>query len=66
MDQKEAKRLGRPPIHDDEMLQINIRLTQEQIDWLSDEAKERGRIGRNAVVRSLIDAARRRREPKNI
>jgi hypothetical protein len=49
---------GRPPVTDEEMGQINVRLPLSDIEWLSREADRMGRIGRNAVLRLMIRAAR--------
>ena len=52
------KRAGRPQVEDEPLVQINIRLTRSQLEWLDGEAEAQGRIGRNAVVRRLISAAK--------
>lgn len=50
---------GRPPVADAERLvQTAFRFTPEQIEWLDQESERRGRIGRNAVLRQLVDKAR--------
>lgn len=53
-------RKGRPPIDDEPLHQVSIRLTDEQVAWLDEASATLGRIGRNAVVRMLLDRARRR------
>lgn len=53
-------RKGRPPIDDEPLHQVSIRLTDDQVAWLDEASAALGRIGRNAVVRLLLDRARRR------
>ncbi len=49
---------GRPPLADGEALvQTALRFTAAQIAWLDAESARAGRIGRNAVIRRLIDEA---------
>lgn len=55
---EEARRgRGRPPLADGAMIQTALRFTAEQLDWLDAEAARAGRIGRNAVIRRLINEA---------
>lgn len=53
-------RKGRPPIDDEPLHQVSIRLTDDQVAWLDEASAQLGRVGRNAVVRMLLDRARRR------
>ena len=52
-------RRGRPPIDDEPLHQVSIRLTDDQVAWLDATSAGLGRAGRNAVVRMLLDRARR-------
>ncbi len=46
------------------MAQINVRLPQSMIDWLSLEARRQGGSGRTAVIRRLIAAEQAKQEKK--
>ncbi len=59
MPTKEAGSRGRPPVADEPLVQVNIRIRESDLAWLDETALAEGRIGRNAVVRRLIEAARR-------
>ena len=50
--------IGRPRVDEAYDIQINIRLTAEQRDWLDAESKRRGGCGRNSLLREMIDKAR--------
>lgn len=58
MKQVNKPQRGRPPVEDEKMTQTAFRLTAEQLEWLDAESRRYGRIGRNAVLRRLIDKAR--------
>lgn len=52
-------RAGRPPLGEERMRQFSCRLTPEQIIFLDELARKHGYVGRNGVIRILVDAARR-------
>lgn len=56
--QEHKRGRGRPPIGDDKLVQTAFRFTAEQIEWLDSQSEKLGRIGRNAVLRQLVDQAK--------
>ena len=51
---------GRPPVEGEKLVQTAFRFTEAQIEWLDSESRKRGRVGRNAVLRQLVDHARKK------
>ena len=56
---KTKRSRGRQPLGDEKLIQTAFRFTAEQLEWLDAQSERRGRIGRNAVLRQLVDEARK-------
>lgn len=55
-------RVGRPTFTDERAVQMNLRLSESDLEWLTAESQRQGGSGRNAVVRRLIAEARQKQE----
>lgn len=61
---KNKRAPGRPPILDEPMRQINVRLPESDIDWVEDYARQDQR-SRNHVIRAAITLLRQKVEDAN-